>query len=197
MLERAKAVGTVRSVQWRQADAMQLPFDDASFDVVVCQFGVMFFPDRVHAFREVRRVLRAGGAWVFNTWDRIEDNEFAEAVTDALAPLYPEDPPVFMVRTPHGYHDRSAISADLSKAGFEGALEWETVSTRSTAASAQLASTAFCQGTPMRNEIEARAARGGAGLAEATEAGAAAIRARFGDERVDGKIQAHVVIARK
>jgi SAM-dependent methyltransferase len=197
MLERAKTRGTARSVQCRVADALQLPFDDGCFDVVVCQFGVMFFPDRARAFREVRRVLRPGGAWVFNTWDRIEDNEFALAVTEALAPLYPEDPPVFMVRTPHGYFDRESIAADLAQGGFEAPMAWETVATRSTADSALSASTAFCQGTPMRNEIEARAARGGAGLAEATEAGAAKIRERFGEGRVDGKIQAHVVVVRK
>src|SRR5690349_2607472 len=51
MLDRAAAVGTERAVRWLQADAMRLPFDDASFDVVVCQFGVMFFPDKAHAFR--------------------------------------------------------------------------------------------------------------------------------------------------
>jgi SAM-dependent methyltransferase len=197
MIERAKAMGTARSVQWRAADAMHLPFDDGCFDVVACQFGVMFFPDRAHAFGEVRRVLRPGGAWVFNTWDRIGDNEFAQTVSEALARLYPHDPPDFMARTPHGYHDRATIVADLAQAGFEGAIEWETVATRSTGGSALLAATAYCQGTPWRGEIETLAARGGAGLAEATEASAALIRERFGDGRVDGKIQAHVVIARK
>jgi len=197
MLERAKAMGTARGVQWREADAMQLPFDDACFDVVACQFGAMFFPDKVRAFGEARRVLRPGGAWVFNTWGPIEDNEFARAVTDALAALYPDDPPVFMARTPHGYFDRATITAQLAQAGFEAPVEWETVATRSTADSAEAPAIALCQGTPMRMEIEQRAARGGASLAEATQASAAMIRARFGEGRVDGKIQAHVVIARK
>jgi ubiquinone/menaquinone biosynthesis C-methylase UbiE len=85
MLDRAAAVGTARPVQWRQADAMQLPFDDASFDVVVCQFGVMFFPDRASAYAQARRVLRLGGVFVFNAWDRIEENEFADVVTRSLA----------------------------------------------------------------------------------------------------------------
>src|SRR6185369_2662198 len=78
MIEQAKAIGTARAVEWRQADAMKLPFGDAEFDAVVCQFGVMFFPDKAHAFAEARRVLKPGGTFLFNAWDRIEDNEFAD-----------------------------------------------------------------------------------------------------------------------
>ena len=105
MLDRAAAVGTARPVEWRQADAMQLPFADGAFDAVVCQFGVMFFPDKAKAFAEARRVLKPGGVFIFNVWDRIEDNEFADVVTTALAPVFPADPPRFLARTPHGYHD--------------------------------------------------------------------------------------------
>src|SRR5205085_1947752 len=94
MLETAKQVGTSRPVQWKPADAMQLPFGDGEFDAVVCQFGVMFFPDKGRAFAEARRVLRPGGAFVFNAWDRIEDNEFADVVTSALATLFPVDPKI-------------------------------------------------------------------------------------------------------
>jgi len=92
MLDHAASVGTARPVEWRQADAMQLPFPDRSFDAVVCQFGVMFFPDKAKAFAEARRVLAAGGVFLFNAWDRIEDNEIADTVTAALAVLYPADP---------------------------------------------------------------------------------------------------------
>jgi SAM-dependent methyltransferase len=196
MLERAQAMGAARSVQWRQADAMRLPFDDGCFDAVACQFGVMFFPDKASAFREVRRVLRPGGAWIFNVWDRLEDNEFALAVSDALARLYPQDPADFMARIPHGYFDRATIEAHLAEGGFEAPPEWETLATRSTAESALAAAAAYCQGTPWRNEIEARAARGGPGLEDAIRAGAAMIRERFGEGRVDGKIQAHVITVR-
>src|SRR5436190_7061163 len=100
MLERAAVIGTSRVVDWQVADAMQLPFGDAEFDLVVCQFGVMFFPDKVRAFAEARRVLRPGGAFCFNAWDRIEANEFPYLVTEALAALMPDDPPRFMERTP-------------------------------------------------------------------------------------------------
>jgi SAM-dependent methyltransferase len=190
MLDRAAAVGTPRPVRWQQADAMQLPFDAASFDVVVCQFGVMFFPDRPHAFREARRVLRPGGVFVFNAWDRIEENEFADVVTNALAALFPADPPRFMARTPHGYADRSLIAADLGAAGFTATPGIETVAARSRAACANVPAIAYCQGTPLRGEIQARSS---ASLGEATAVAEAALAARFGSGPVDGKIQAHVV----
>ena len=191
MLDRAAAVGTQRPAQWQQADATRLPFDDASFDIVVCQFGVMFFPDKARAFSEARRVLRRGGVLLFNVWDRIEENEFAHTVTTALAGLFPADPPLFLARTPYGYFDREAISSDLANAGFSAAPRFETMAARSRAASARVPAIAFCQGTPLRNEIEARS---GASLAEATSACAAAIAERFGEGPVDGKIQAHIVI---
>ena len=190
MLDRAAAVGTQRPVRWQQADAMQLPFDAASFDVVVCQFGVMFFPDRAHAFREARRVLRPGGAFLFNAWDRIEENEFADEVTNTLATLFPADPPRFMARTPHGYGDRNRIAADLAAAGFTATPNIETVAARSRAASPSVVAIAYCQGTPLRGEIEART---GASLGEATAACTAAVAARFGNGPVDARIQAHIV----
>ena len=193
MLDRAAVIGTKNKVQWQRADAMQLPFDDASFDVVVCQFGAMFFPDKAHAYAEARRVLKRGGTLLFNAWDRIEENEFADTVTKALAGVFANDPPRFMARTPHGYFDHAAIAADVASAGFGNAPQIETLAARSRAASAQVAAVAYCQGTPLRNEIEARS---GASLAEATSACSAAIAARFGAGPVDGKIQANIVTLR-
>jgi SAM-dependent methyltransferase len=194
MLDHAAAIGTSRPVTWQQADASRLPFDNASFDIVVCQFGAMFFPDKARAFSEARRVLRSGGVLLFNVWDRIEENEFADTVTKALAALFPADPPVFMARTPHGYFDPHVISHDLADAGFSAPPRVETIAARSRAASARVPAVAYCQGTPLRNEIEVRS---GAGLDEATSASAAAIAERFGTGPVDGKIQAHVVIVER
>ena len=194
MLDRAMAVGTQRPVEWRQADAMQLPFADASFDAVVCQFGAMFFPDKSAAFAEVRRVLRPQGVFLFNVWDRIAENEFADAVTTALAVVFPEDPPQFLARTPHGYHDRKMIERDVAQAGFGTPAQFHTVAARSRAASSRIPAIAYCQGTPLRNEIEKRDA---SRLEEATEAAAAAIASRFGMGAVDSKIQAHIVVALK
>lgn len=194
MLDRAMIVGTQRPVEWRQADAMQLPFDDASFDAVVCQFGAMFFPDKSAAFAEVRRVLRPRGVFLFNVWDRIAENEFADAVTTALATVFPEDPPQFLARTPHGYHDRQVIERDVAQAGFSVPPQFHTVAARSRAPSSRIPAMAYCQGTPLRNEIEKRDA---SRLEAATEAASAAIADRFGKGAVDSKIQAHIVIAQK
>jgi SAM-dependent methyltransferase len=191
MLDRAAAVGAAQPVEWREVDALDLPFDDVSFDAVVCQFGVMFFPDRPKAFAEAFRVLRPGGRLVFNTWDRIEENEFADAVTQALVAVFPDDPPRFLERTPHGYYDTAAIARDVAAGGF-GAPRVETVAARSRAASARVPATGYCLGTPLRNEIEARDA---SRLSDAAGAAARAVEARFGRGPVDGKIQAHVVTA--
>ena len=192
MLDQAASRGTIRPVEWRQANAMSLPFEDASFDAVVCQFGVMFLPDKPAAFLEARRVLRPGGTFTFSVWDRIEENEFAHCVTTAMEPMFPADPPRFLARTPYGYFDRSMIERDLAAAGFHSP-EIATVSFRSHAESPDIPALAFCQGTPLRNEIEARSGR----LSDATDAATNAIAARFGPSNVDGKIQAHVVTVAK
>jgi SAM-dependent methyltransferase len=190
MLNQAAAIGTKRPVEWRQADAMRLPFGDAMFDAVVCQFGVMFFPEKVKAFSEANRVLRSGGVFIFSVWDRIEENEFADTVTTALEPLFPGNPPRFLARTPHGYCDRPTIERDLASGGFTAAPRITTVAARSRAESPRVPALAYCQGTPLRNEIEARDA---SRLGEATEWTAEAVARRFGRGAVDGKIQAHVV----
>jgi SAM-dependent methyltransferase len=194
MLDRAAATGTSRPVEWRRADALALPFADASFDAVVCQFGTMFFPDKPMAFAEARRVLRDGGALLCSVWDRIEENEFADVVTDAVASLFPDDPPRFLARTPHGYHDRAAIERDLVFGGFGAPSAFETVAERSRASSPAIPAIAYCHGTPLRNEIEARAA---ARWAEATEVATGAMRRRFGAGEVDGKIQAHLLVVER
>ena len=194
MLDEAAAIGTARPVQWQQADAMALPFSNDEFDAVVCQFGAMFFPDKGKAFSEARRVLKPGGVFLFNVWDRISENEFADVVTTAVGTLFPEDPPRFLARTPHGHHDLEALRKDLVAGGFTKTPRIVTVAARSRAPSPHEPSLAYCQGTPLRNEIEARDKTR---LAEATDAGAAAIARRFGTGAVDGKIQAHVIAVEK
>ena len=189
MLDHASAVGTTRPVQWRQADAMHLPFADASFDAVLCQFGVMFFPDKAQAFAEARRVLRPGGVFLFNVWDSLQHNEFAETVTLALGRLFPSDPPRFLARGPHGFYDIDALMGDLGRAGFTRLPEVETVAARSRASSPSIPAVAYCQGTPLRTEIEARDQ---GRLGAATDAATQALAQRFGHGPVDGKIQAHV-----
>jgi SAM-dependent methyltransferase len=193
MLDHAAAQPGVERVTWRQADAQSLPFPDASFDAVVCQFGAMFFPDQTAAYREVHRVLRPGGCFLFSTWDRIEDNEFTAVVTDAVAALFPADPPRFLARTPHGFHDITPTIQALGAAGF-GRGEAETVAKRSRAASPRDVAIGFCQGTPLRSEIEARDPKR---LEQATEAAAAALAKAFGRGPIEGKIQAHIFTAHR
>ena len=130
---------------WRQADALALPFDDAAFDVVCCQFGAMFFPDRAKAYAEMKRVLKPDGTYVFNVWDRIEDNVFADEATIALGKMFPDDPPRFMARTPHGYHDKAVIKADLERAGFKD-ISIETLTATSRAPTAEYVATALLPG---------------------------------------------------
>ena len=103
---------------WQVADAQDLPYDDDCFDLVVCQFGVMFLPDRIGAYREVRRVLAPGGSFLFNVWDTLETHEVENAVIDTLAELFPDDPPDFLRRVPHGYADPARLRADVQAAGL-------------------------------------------------------------------------------
>ena len=182
-----------QGIAWQQADALALPFEDQSFGVVVCQFGVMFFPDKIRGFAEARRVLKPGGRFVFNVWDRISENEFVEVLMQALAELFPEDPPRFMQRTPHGYHDIGLIRSELAAAGF-GDAQFDAVTHVSKAPSAQAAAIAYCQGTPLRAEIEARK---GVGLEGATQYAADALAKRFGNGPIQGRIKAHVISAAK
>ena len=187
----AQRQGPDARIEWRQADALALPFAAASFDVVCCQFGAMFFPDRVAGYGEARRVLRPGGRFALAVWDRIEENVFADEVTAAVATLFPDDPPRFLARTPHGHHDVAVIRDELRRAGFTD-IAIETHEAKSRASSARDVAIAYCQGTPLRTEIEARDARA---LQRATDRAAEEIARRHGDGPVAGKIQAHVIVA--
>jgi len=182
-----------RRIAWQQADALALPFADQSFDAVACQFGVMFFPDKVQGYRETRRVLRPGAGFFFNVWDQIAENDFAAIVTEALASLFPQDPPRFMARTPHGYYEVERVRQELTAAGFSS-ISIETRAETSTAASPRDVAVAYCQGTPLRNEIEARDA---SRLEAATQVTASALARRFGTGPIAGRMKAHVISAHR
>jgi ubiquinone/menaquinone biosynthesis C-methylase UbiE len=180
-----------KRIIWRKADAQELPFNDATFDLVCCQFGVMFLPDRELAYREARRVLKPGGSFLFSVWDRIEENVFADDVTKALAEMFPNDPPRFLARTPHGHGNTAVIRSELEKAGFSN-ITIETRALQSRAPSPRLPAIAYCQGTPLRNEIEARDATK---LEAATDYAASKIAQKHGRGEVAAKIQAHIIKA--
>jgi ubiquinone/menaquinone biosynthesis C-methylase UbiE len=187
------AAERVRSPQvtFQAADAQSLPFEDGSFDLVVCQFGVMFFPDRVAAYLQSRRVLRSGGTFLFNAWNSLDHNPGSRAVAEAVAALFPEDPPSFLSRTPFGYHDTARIEADLRAAGFTE-IAYETIEHRSRLGSPRAAAIGLCHGTPLKAEIEARDP---ARLDEATDAAAAALE-RLAAGAPDVAMSAHLFSAR-
>jgi ubiquinone/menaquinone biosynthesis C-methylase UbiE len=192
MLDHAKGRQPADSrIAWKQADALALPFEDRSFDAVACQFGAMFFPDKVQGYREARRVLKPGGHFFFSVWDRIEENDFADVITQELAAVFPDDPPRFLARTPHGYHHEKQIREEVKAAGFTN-ISIDAVDARSKAPSPRDPAIAYCQGTPLRSEIEAR---GAPGLQEATNRAADAMARKFGTGAVDGRIRALVISA--
>jgi len=175
MVQKAGALGFGERVRWQVADATDLPFPDSSFDAVACQFGVMFFPDKVHGYSEARRVLHPGGLFAFNVWDRIETSAVADVVTEALQAAVPDGSLEFLRRTPHGHGDETRIQADLDAAGF-GDVHVEHLDGTSRC-TAQEGALAYCQGTPLRGEIEANPA---ISLDEATAIATEALELRFG-----------------
>ncbi len=194
MIEHAKTrLDKESRIEWKVADAQSLPFPDQSFEAVACQFGVMFFPDKSRAFSEARRVLKEGGHYYFNVWDQILNNEFADVVTQALVEMFPSDPPLFLARTPHGHYDVSLLQEQVKAAGFAH-VGIESVDARSKAPSAREAAMAYVQGTPLRNEVEARAP---ARLEEATARATEALAKRFGTGAIDGRTRAYVVTGEK
>jgi SAM-dependent methyltransferase len=179
----------VPGAEWQQADAARLPFGEGAFEVVACQFGVMFFPDKPAAFAEARRVLVPGGRLVLNTWAPLATHVFQQALVDALERVFPDDPPTFMAAVPHGYADVEVLVADLRTGGLHDA-ETTTVTLEGRAGSAAGLGVGYCTGTPLRAQIEARG-----DLGTATAAVARAMTAELGEGPVVGTMAAVVVEA--
>jgi SAM-dependent methyltransferase len=193
MLAQAAQKVTAANVRFDYADALGLPFEDGTFDLVVCQFGVMFFPDKVKGNSEARRVLREGGSYLLVIWDRVERNLATKVAGAAVAELFPDEPAAFYERIPFRYHDRVLIETDIRAAGF-GDIALETIALRSRAASARDAAIGLVQGTPMRSEIEKH---GPDALARATDSAAEALLRFEGPDGFDAPMSAHLVIAAK
>ncbi|MFO1130966.1 MAG: class I SAM-dependent methyltransferase [Hyphomicrobiales bacterium] len=192
MLDIAAAKLASRRLRMRSCNAQELPFDDQSFDAVVCQFGAMFFPDKLTAYREARRVLRPGGTYFLSVWDDLESNPFAAVVHEMVANAFPDNPPEFFRRMPHGYHDVAVITATLASAGF-GTVHSERLTLPCRAPSAQHVAVAMCQGTPLRPEIEQRAP---GRLDEVTDKVATALGQSFGKGPVATTMRAILFEAR-
>jgi SAM-dependent methyltransferase len=179
----------VPAARWQQADASRLPFDDAAFDLVACQFGVMFFPDRPAAFAEACRVLAPGGRVLVNTWAALDTHVFQAALVSALERVFPDDPPTFMAAVPPGYADVDVLVADVQAGGLRcGSVT--PVTLEGTAACAADLAAGYCAGTPLRAEIAARG-----DPAAATAAVAAEMTALLGTGPVTGAMTAYVAAA--
>jgi SAM-dependent methyltransferase len=191
MLEVARRrLGSVPGIEWRQADATALPFPDRTFDAVVCQFGLMFVPDKTLAAREVFRVLRPGRRFLFNVWGSLEENPLGRIAHEAVASFFPADPPGFYL-VPFGLHDTAAIAAILAGAGFEE-IEVSTVGLRAEAPSAEHAAVGLVRGSPILNAIEER---GSAKPETIIAAVAAGLAGAYGEGPLRVPMQAHVISA--
>lgn len=193
MLDMAAERVKSERVVFMQADAQELPFDEGSFDLVVCQFGSMFFPDKVRGHAEARRVLADGGHYMLAIWDRIDRNHLTNAAQKVLIDSFPEDPPMFMTEGPFGYWDTHRIEQDLHDAGFD-TVDIETVELRSRSNSACDAATALCYGTPMGTELDEREP---GSLERVFDRVEEALRAFEGPDGIDAPMAAHIVVATK
>jgi ubiquinone/menaquinone biosynthesis C-methylase UbiE len=179
------------NVEFTPADAMELPFGDAEFDLIVCQFGVMFFPDKVGSYREAARVLRPGGRYIFNTWGTMAANPFSEVAHDTTARFFPDDPPGFY-RVPFSYADPETVKADLREAGWAD-IEHETLPLRKTVTDLDGFVRGIVFGNPLIDEIKQR---GGVDAGEVMDAIAEEFRDRLGPEPVTMPLEATVFTGR-
>ncbi|MBK9036537.1 MAG: methyltransferase domain-containing protein [Myxococcales bacterium] len=188
LVEAAQRITDAR-VTWRQADAQALPLAAGEVDVVACQFGLMFVPDKAQAVREMRRVLRPGGRALISTWDALGRN-VASRILHALAvALAPDDPPAFML-TPFSMFDPAALHALFGAAGF-AEVRVETVEVIGESPSAADFAIGLVRGNPLWLQLVERGVDAPAFERQVT----AALVAEFGDCPCRHPLSAHVVTA--
>ncbi len=192
MLEQAKQkTNAFGNVQFAQADAQKMQLGDGAFDLVIHQFGIMFFPDRKAHYREARRLLTPNGHLLFSTYDSLEFNDCPRLAEEALVKLYPENPPRVISQFPHGYWDRQLITSEVGSAGF-GSVAINTVEKTCVAPDAFWIAQGLCLGTPVRGEIMAR---NPAGMDQAIDAVAQRIAEALGGQQINGRMKGLVVTA--
>jgi ubiquinone/menaquinone biosynthesis C-methylase UbiE len=179
-------------VTFQPADATSLPFPDDSFDAVVCQFGVMFFPDKDQAYREAHRVLGHAGRYVFNVWDSHRQNPVGRIMTDIPARFFPTDPPQFY-QVPFGYHHIDPIKDSLTAAGFTE-MRLTVLSVEKTIPNPAVYARALVYGNPLIDQI---GARGGVDPERVVQAVADALLNEFGSNPTRMPLQAIVFEAKK
>ncbi|TMQ19840.1 MAG: methyltransferase domain-containing protein [Deltaproteobacteria bacterium] len=181
-------LGGARHVQWAQADMCKLQFADSEFDAVVCQFGLMFAPDRLAAVREARRVLKRRGALLATTWGSLEDNPIIYAAHRAIASVFPEDPPQYLPRAPFGFGDPEVLMDLLLEGGF-GNVVVDVIEKPAIARHARDVAVGLIEGYPLVDEIRLRDA---SRLPVAIDAVTDAIARQFGERPVRARICALV-----
>jgi len=189
------AAGRIASanLSFLEADALELPFDDSNFDLVVCQFGVMFYPDKVRGNAEAHRVLCNGGHYLLAIWDSIERNALSNLANETMRRQFPDNPPMFMTRGPFSYYDPAWIERDLRAGGFTN-VEIETVELRSRSPSAEDAARGLTYGSPMGVELEEY----GPGALEKVFDDFSKAALQFeGPDGFDAPMAAHIVVATK
>jgi ubiquinone/menaquinone biosynthesis C-methylase UbiE len=176
MIDHARAsVQAASAIEWQRVDCTAMPFEPASFGAVVCQFGMMFPPDKTAAVREARRVLAPGGLFAFSTWDGLDGNPYADAIRQAVASFFPSDPPQFFT-VPYGFNDPAFWRDLLATNGFVD-VQHEVVELEARSEMAATLATGLIQGSPLSHEILAR----GGNLDEIVEAATAALVRLGGD----------------
>lgn len=191
MLDAARQRIRSDRVTWSVANALELQFADQSFDVVTCQFGVMFFPDRVRGYAEARRVLKPGGTFVFTVWDTIDTNAISDLVTRALRPEAGDVDLEFLARTPYGHAQDDVLESELRTAGFASVEIRHVDGTCRT--NPHDGAIAICQGTPLRGEIENHPT---ITLDRAGQLAEAALRERYGDGDFESPMRWVEIVAR-
>lgn len=187
----SQIVGDRPNIEYRQADATDLPFEDGVFDAVVCQFSVMLFPDKARGMREAARVLKPGGRFVFNVWDRQEHNGFSRAVHEAVAEIFPDDPPRFL-EVPYSYHDLTAIVRALQEAGFT-TVDIAVQPRKSKAADARQVAMGLVAGSPLANQVTER---GSPSLEQVVARVEGILEKRFGAGPITAPMQAFQIAGR-
>lgn len=190
MLDYARSkLGDRKGIEWREADAVNLPFSDGEFGAVVCAFGVMFVPDKKAVFREARRVLKPGGAFLFNVWDRIEENPCAAVNAEVVEGLFPGDQEL-RFRIPYEMHDPALLRQLLAGARFQE-TRIEKTRVQIDRISARTVATGQIRGTPRSLLIEKR----GASLDQVVEKVSAALAKMGGADPLRASANAIVVEA--
>jgi len=155
MLQIARAkFGEDENVEFQTVDATDLGFPEGCFDYVLCQFGVMFFPDKARSHSEVFRVLKAGGTYLFTTWDAWDVNRFGQTIHETIGAFFPTDPPGFY-KVPYGYCDRDEIRNLMEQVGFNG-VEVKQASIDARIDSASDFARGLVFGNPLYEEILSR-----------------------------------------